>query len=210
MSSRRGQHAANARAHPPDVRSFRREHHSSRWHPCARPTKPPRIRHGDRMQLRRATAPLIFAAVLITSGCVAVPPTPQPPSQPSRSSAPAEQPSSSESLNVQQPAGGSDELAVIEDDRAPKRTSRPAAPRSADQTRSTPHRSAPRPPARRPAARPAHRAPTAPRRAYTPPRRAVPQPRQPTRPTEMRSLCRTANGVVTPEVAHLCHGAYGR
>lgn len=172
------------------------------------------VRHGERMILHRP-ALLVLAAVLATSGCVAVPSHTPPPASPTRAAAAAPL---SEHVAPVQPSGRSS-LARTED--APKhKTKKRKKPHKAKHQVQRPaphtaHRQAYAPPARTHHARPAP--PPARKRKVRPqphlphhstPHRTAIHPRP--RPTyQMRDLCAASDHVTNSQVTSLCHSSYG-
>ncbi|MEV7060928.1 hypothetical protein AB0N95_36445 [Streptomyces microflavus] len=137
--------------------------------------------------------PALLAAVLLT-GCVAVPagsPAPQP-TKAATSAPPAP--------DVQS-AGGADVLVRIESDHPERARSRPSSrpPAAVPQRRAAP----PAPPPGPPRVQPQQRRPA-------PARQPAVRPRTPGPVPQMRALCRSAGGVVSPAVSQLCRQTYGR
>lgn len=155
------------------------------------------------MPLRLHPLPLaVLALTILLTGCMSVPPEhPGPPRhQPAGQSVPLPPaPSASPSPPVQ--PHGTEELAVMEPS--------PAAPATADRPRRSavrpePPRTAPAPGRARPAQpRTRPQAPAAPPRSTKRWAPSVPSARVPTG-GGMRSVCRSAQGVVSPGLAGMC------
>lgn len=167
------------------------------------------VGHGGAMHLRRVTPPLAMAALLVTTGCVAVPDVPAPAvSAPAAGRSPTlvrppaprpawpvpAQPAPRETLAETEPLGNEKPAREARAGKAPGQA-RERTRRDADEAARTPRR-------RRPAVTPGPARPD----------RAQPGKRPAGQAPSLRSLCRQADGshAVPPEIVDLCRATYGR
>ncbi|MFE5482236.1 hypothetical protein [Streptomyces sp. NPDC056527] len=157
-----------------------------------------KIRQRGHMHPRRTAVPLLLAALLITTGCVSLPQAPTP--------APSARPADLAPAAVRPPA-------PVADWPVPRQ----AAPREALESTEPERKQNRSVPPRRPVhADPSQRRQTTPQRRHAKPapapkkkRKSTPK-RTPQQNPGMRSLCRQAHGVVSPDIVGLCRDTYGR